>query len=165
MKNSGKIVLLLALLDIAPVHAQRDPKTPALRALTDCMAERDATRRLACYDDKVRALAKAEEAGDVVVTDRDRIRKSEQAALGLRTPRTPGRASSAPVRITATIRSVREVSYGKWLFALDNGMRWRQTDDERIFPQAGQSVTIQPASLGGYSMKLGSRLIRVARVS
>ncbi len=165
MKKSGKTVVLLALLYAAPIHAQQDSKTPTLRALKGCMAERDTTRRLACYDDKVGALAKAEEAGDVIVTDRERMQQSQQAALGLRKSRKPDSAGAGPIRITAKIQSVREISYGKWLFVLENGMRWRQTDDERIFPQAGQTVTVQPASLGGYSMKLGTHLIRVARVS
>ncbi len=165
MTKCAKVAGVLLAMTGMPAHGAGAPKSPVLQALADCAQQRDASRRLACYDEKVVALTEAEKTGEVVITDRADIREAQQASLGLRSRPVPGSEASTPVRITAKIQSVRPFTYGRWLFMLDNGMRWRQADDEAIFPKAGQDVTIQAASMGGYTMKIGSSLVRVSRVS
>ncbi len=163
MTNGARFATLLTTLIGIPAHGARQ-EIPVLRALIDCVEERDGARRLACYEEKVAALTKAQNAGDVIITDRERIREAELRTLGLRTERAPGGRSDPLMEITAKIQSVRPFGYGKWMFTLDNGMRWRQVDDERIYPKAGQAVTLRAASMGGYTMKVGSSLIRVSRI-
>ncbi len=164
--NTGTLILtLLAMTVPVSAGAQRGEPTPLLKALIECRSRPDAVR-LACYDEKVAALAQAERTGDVVVADQDQIQRSRRAAFGLgNNAASPlPHKDTTPIRIDARIRSVREIGRGRWEFTLDNDMRWRQSDDEAIFPRAGQSVTVRAAAMGSYMLKLPSRSVRVVRV-
>ncbi len=164
--NTGAIILtVLATVTPVSARAQGGEPTPLLKALIECRSRPDAAR-LACYDEKVAALVQAERTGDVVVADQDQIRRSRRAAFGLGANAASPlpQKDAAPIRIDARIRSVREIRRGRWEFTLDNDMRWRQTDDEVIFPRAGQSVTIKAAAMGSYMLKLPSRSVRVVRI-
>ncbi len=166
MKIAAVTLALLATLAPGSSRAQGKEPTPLLKALIECRGRSDAAR-LACYDERVAALAQAERSGEVVVADQGEIRQSRRAAFGLGAntmPTVPRSKEVTPTRIDARIRSVREIGRGRWELTLDNDMRWRQTDDEQVFPRAGQAVTIRTAAMGSYMLKLPSRSIRVVRV-
>ncbi len=166
MKIAPVTLALLAMLAPGSSRAQEGRPTPLLKSLIECRGRPDTTR-LACYDERVAALARAERSGEVVVADQDEIRQSRRASFGLSAnavPTMPRTKEVTPTRIDAHIRSVREIGRGRWELTLDNDMLWRQTDDEQVFPRAGQPVTIRTAAMGSYMLKLPSRSIRVVRV-
>ncbi|GGB29282.1 hypothetical protein GCM10011380_18490 [Sphingomonas metalli] len=167
MKRSALLLLVATGTSIAADAAPRSEPAAVLRDLTACRAVVDQQARLACYDEKVSALATAERTGDVVVADKAQIRQSKKALFGFGSLRLPIFGSDdgdAPTQIEAKIASVRSAGFQKWEFTLDNGMRWRQTDDTEIFPKAGQPVVIKSAALGSYFLRLPSRSVRVVRV-
>ena len=165
MKASPMLLVLPAIFASAPARALADEQTPLLRTLAECRARPD-TQRLACYDERIAVFMQAERAGDVVVMDRDQVRTSKRASFGLGSGASSALPSNEgmPAQIEAKIRTVSDLGRGRWEFTLDNGMRWRQTDDEVIFPRAGQPVTIRTAAMGSYLLKLPSRSVRVIRV-
>lgn len=144
-----------------------ETQAPIFKALVDCKSLSDKTQRLACYDSATDALAAAEKTGDVVIADKAQIKQSKRALFGFGTIRLPilgNSDSDQPTQIESTISSVRSIGYNRWEFTLADGMRWRQTDDELIFPASGQSVVVKSAAFGSYMMKIKSKAVRVIRV-
>jgi hypothetical protein len=114
-------------------------------------------------------MENAEKSGEVVIADKRQIKESKRALFGFGSLKLPifgiGDDKDAPTEIVAVIVALRDVGYGAWEFTLDNGMHWRQSDDEKIFPRQGQVVTIHTAAFGGYFLQVGKqRAIRAIRV-
>lgn len=163
----GSAVLLLALVPAAASAKDTEKKqAAAFRDLVECRTITDNAARLACFDRSAAALDTAERNGDLVVADKAQIREAKKAVFGyggIRIPFLSGDDADMPEQIEATITGLRDLGYNRWEITLDNGMRWRQTDDMEIFPKVGTQVTIKTAAMGSYLMKIKSRAIRVMR--
>ncbi|MEW4467566.1 hypothetical protein AB1K62_07030 [Parasphingorhabdus sp. JC815] len=159
--------------------------TPALAADNDdnappavytdliaCKAMSDTTQRLACYDARVAALEAAETSNQLIIADREQVREARRSVFGLSLPRIKlfdGEAEKGDNvnEIEATIASVHEMRSGKWLFKLEDGALWQQTEARRTrtSPSVGDSVVIKRGSLGSFIAKLnGGRAFKVKRV-
>ena len=143
--------------------------------LTACRAERDPSRRLACYDAQVRELVEAESSHDIVVIDREQMREARKTLFGLSLPRIAifdGRAKTGEVeeiqQVEGSVSTARTDHDGRWLFLLEDGARWRQIDSYPLAlpPKHGDKVVIKRASLGSFMLRLnGMTGIRVRRVN
>lgn len=183
-----RIAALSLLLVAAPAAAADKPKEAApaanpavVQKLLDCRALTDPTARLACLDAGVAALAGAVESREVLVADKEQVKKARRGLFGLSLPSfnlfgtdkeelAAGEKKDergALTEIEATITSARPSRTAGWRFVLDDGSVWLQTDNEgfRRDPRAGMKIRIRKAALGSYFANVdGQTAVRVKRV-
>ena len=164
-----------------PKEARSAPNPAVVQKLLDCRALADATARLACLDAGVAALAGAVESRDVLVADREQVKKARRSLFGLTLPSfnlfgtdkaeaDKGEKKDergALSEIEATITAARPSRAGGWRFTLDDGSVWLQTDNAsfRHDPKAGMKVRIRRAALGSFLANVdGQTAVRVKRV-
>lgn len=171
-----RIFIVVAATAIAWVPTSAAAQTVRAREfqkLVDCRGISDATGRLACFDREVAGLAAAEARQDVVVIDRARVRSARRSLFGLSVPDLGIFGSNDPQeegvsRIESTIRIASQASDGKWLFRLQDGARWAQTDTARASFDArpGYSIVIRKAAMGSFLANINKQTaIRVKRVN
>lgn len=163
----------LALI-LAPASAQAQaPQTPPLlSAVTACRDVTDDAARLRCYDAATAALARAASNGEIVVVNREDVRRTRRSLFGFNVPRLPffsGDSSQdeEPREIESAIKTARAVDYGKWLVELENGQVWQTTEPvgRQPPPRSGQPVKVRKAALGSYMLAVeGRRTIRAMRL-
>ena len=162
-------------LGLAGTASAAEPKAAGRAAqfqgLLDCKAKTDAAERLACYDTVVGALAGAEQKGDIVVVDRDQAKAVRRQAFGFNLPSLSMFEKSEKPEEVDNLASVATRAYrggdGKWVFELQDGAVWAQTDNETLGrqPREGSKVEIRKASMGSYFLNSdGQRAIRARRV-
>lgn len=162
-----------AVLLTAPVTAQDKPASPLIDALARCLDIRDDTQRLACTDLAARRLVDASRNREVVVVDKDEVKRTRRSLFGFALPRIAlfgrdGPEDAEEVRqIDSKILSVSNLGHGKLGFTLEDGSRWSTTEAwaNAIPPKAGAILTVKRASLGSYTVSTkGSRTVRAMRV-
>jgi hypothetical protein len=132
----------------------------------------DQAERLACFDREVAAIDAAEARKDLVVVDRQQLNKTRRTLFGLTLPNLSIFGDDNPdqegvVRLDSKIKAVGQTALGKWIFELEDGARWAQTDsrDLAISPKAGQEIKIRRAALGSYLANVNGQVaIRVQRI-
>jgi hypothetical protein len=141
-------------------------RAPELQAVVDCRVITDRDARLNCYDAAAAKLDQAEAAGQVVVVNRDQVRKVRKDVFGLELPsldifgsitrKTPGAAGEDLDRIGAVVKTAWRGGDGRWNFELDTGAVWRQVDDSPFAndPHPGSKVEIRKGALGAFFMKV-----------
>lgn len=167
-------MILAIFLAAAPATAQeRDrPRSQALTELVECRTIAAPEERLACYDREVAALDAAEARKDVVVVDREQLRKTRRTLFGLTLPNLSIFGDDSPdeegvQRIETTIKSVDRRPRGKWIFQVEDGALWAQTDSRElpIDPEPGDKIAIRKAAMGSYLANINGQIaIRVERV-
>ncbi|HLY88287.1 MAG TPA: hypothetical protein VKQ27_04825 [Acetobacteraceae bacterium] len=166
-------VLAASLALAAPaVAAPHPPATDArqpkqLDVVLGCRSITGATERLACFDRSVDALQSATAKHDIVVVDREVVRKTRRSLFGFNLPggtifdpdnRKSGEPAEEEREINATIRSARMGADGYWVVVLEDGAVWHQTDGTlALAPKPGATVIIRRATLGSYFMRIGSQ--------
>lgn len=150
------------------------PRPETLTRMLGCRTVQLQAERLACYDREVAAFEAAEAAQDVVVYDREQLRRTRRSLFGIPLPSLnifgggDDKSESEDVsQIEMTISSVRQDSEGRYTFTLEDGARWQQIDT-RMFsarPRAGQTIRIRRAAMGSYLANVGTQVaVRVRRV-
>jgi len=178
MPRSTPLLLLPVFAFALPAVAGSPPahENPrALQKVIDCRALSDSQVRLACYDQSVAALAAAEANRDIVVVDREQVKKTRRSLFGFNLPSfdlfggghdKKGKAAEEEEikQITAKIRSASR-NYTGWVLTLDDGSQWEQTESALIGlrPKPGMTVTVKRAALGSYKMRWGNGIWVKAR--
>ncbi len=150
------------------------PRPQAVTRVFDCRALQPAAERLACYDREVAALQTAEAAREVVVYDREQVRRTRRSLFGITLPNLDifgGGDDREPegegfTQIESTIRSITQDGRGRYMVTLEDGARWAQIDNRElsVTPRAGQSIRIRQAAMGSYLANIGGNVaIRVRR--
>lgn len=167
----GVVTIVAADAAIAQ-KAQRPPLPPQVQGVLKCRSIAAADERLKCFDATVATLGSATASGNVVVVDRDSIKKTQRTLFGLSLPSLPffggGDGDDAPSEIKSSIRSARAYDYGKWTVMLEDGAVWQTTepDTRNPPPKAGQPITIRRGSLGSFRMTWqGARTVGARRIS
>lgn len=168
------IVVASGLLSTAPASAQvAAPSQPAgLKAVAACRSITDAAARLACYDSSVAQLSQSVAAREIVVLDRQEVRRTRRSLFGFSLPRLPflggdgdNDGQEAVREITANIVRAAAVGNDRYQVTLDDGAVWRTTEAVRNVPRAGRAVTLRRAALGSFWMDYGSgRAVRAMRI-
>ncbi len=149
-----------------------------LQNVINCRAIVDDKARLRCFDDGVAQLDTANSHGDIAVFDKDAVVRTRRALFGFTMPsldifshRTGDAARDAQdsemQEITAKIGAAAQGAEG-WVFTLDDGARWAQSDDVVLgrAPKAGMTVVIRRGPLGSFKMRVANGpSIKVRRVS
>jgi hypothetical protein len=158
-----------ALAQAPKVQTER----PALlQNLAQCRGIAEAQARLACFDRTAAAIDEAERAKDLVVVDREQLRKTRRTLFGLTLPNLSVFGDDSPdqegvERIDTTIAKLSQNGLGKWLFTLPDGATWEQTDSRNlpIDPRVGHSIKIRKAAMGSYLANVKDQIaIRVRRL-
>lgn len=155
----------------ALAQAKSAERSPAFQRLVDCRAISDSAGRLACFDKEVATLDAAESSQNLVVMDRDQIKKTRRSLFGLTLPNLAvfgddGQAEENRA-IESKIKSAWMNGNGKWNFELVDGARWVQTDSRNlnIEPRGGHDINIRKAALGSYLANVNKQVaIRVQRI-
>jgi hypothetical protein len=154
MTSSVRSCLFLLALSGATGRALPQAPVPdSLQAgLRECAAMKEDGERLACYDEVTASLAP----GTV----------PEPEARAPAPARPPPPKGEAPVRVSAKVTTLRELSTGELLIELDNGERWRTiAEDARLMLKVGDTVTISRGAFGSFRLATpGNRFARVNRV-
>jgi hypothetical protein len=164
--------LFVAIIFAAPaaMAAPKEAPAPAVQAVVNCRAETDDSRRLACYDKTVAAMAQAEGSGELVTLDRAQRQAVRRQAFGLTMPSFSifdrGEQPKDLDNLAVTIAEAHKDREDKWVVRLDDGAVWRQIDDTDLYhgPHAGSKAVITRGLLGSFFMKIdGSDAMRVRR--
>lgn len=181
------ILVLTALFAAAPALAQTptapavDPDT-ASRVVDDLAACRgipDNNQRLACYDRTAAALVAARDRRDIVVVDRQEVRRTRRSLFGFTLPRIrlfgndnddPNSGVDRPAdrvdEITSKIARLRRIDLNRYVLTLEDGSIWEMSEGSRgAPPNVGDTIRIRAGSLGSYIARIRSEpQIRVRRV-
>lgn len=185
-KENAVLLGALCLASLAAPAAAQDAQRGASRVIEDvtrCRGIADPTARLACFDQAAASLANASENREIVVLDREEVRRTRRSLFGFSLPRLPffgggredgdeqgGARQTADAdevsEIESTIASVATAGYGKWTLGLADGSTWQTTELNRsIEPHRGDTIHIERAAFGSYRASIGgSRLVRIRRV-
>jgi hypothetical protein len=141
-----------------------------LNSLSACRALREDAARLACFDAASSRLVAAEQSGEIVVVDRERVRTARRQAFGLSLPSLDVLRRDRPEEpiqeVTLVLAGGRQDASGKWVLRTEEGQVWRQIDDRRLFraPARGAKAEVRRAALGSFFMNIdGQSAIRVRR--
>ena len=168
---------LLAMLVIVatPAAAWAAPKLPSqppavYSALLRCRTMTDQTARLACFDSAVAALDTATRNRELVVVDREQIRKTRRSLFGLDLPNFrlfgDGDEAEEVKTIEGVVASVGSDVNARYVIRLKDGSTWRQMDGNTLGrgPRPGFKVVINRTMTGSYMMRVeGQPGIRVKR--
>lgn len=164
--------LVAGLLPCAASAQQKPQERPVLlKSLADCRQVADSAARLACFDRTAAAIDEAERRKDLVVVDRDQLRKTRRSLFGLVLPNLSvfgddNKDEDGVARIDSTIKAASQNALGKWIFTLPDGAQWEQTDsrDLPIPARPGHSIAIRRAAMGSYLANVQNQIaIRVRR--
>ncbi len=166
-----------AMLVGTSAQAQEDPEdgvdTPAvIDQMFQCREVEDPEARLACFDREVGRVYEAQASRELVIADREQVEKTKRGLFGLRLPKIglfSGDDDKERVNeITATLASAQKRSNGMYIFELEDGARWLQTESISGFQRykAGDTIVIKQAALGSFKAKVnGKRAMRVRRLN
>lgn len=138
------LITLAAFLVPTAAVAQNGPREQ-VDAVVRCLDIAEVAARVACYDQAATALRAGLSRGEVVVER----------------PRRPETPSDFSARITSVTPAG-----GRWVFALDNGHRWRTEQVQtRTPPPAGTEIRVRRNMIGSYWLNL-PRIgeVRVTRI-
>ncbi|MDZ7588864.1 MAG: hypothetical protein U5J78_06930 [Parasphingorhabdus sp.] len=161
----------------APGYAADDKKDglgtpPAIFTdVVSCKSIADPAARLSCYDQKVAALETARLANEVVIADRAQVQEARRGLFGLSLPNLKlfGNDDDADFQqIESVIKSVRSQRDGKYVFTLEDGAVWRQTETTPTLrtPKSGDPIEIKRGALGSFLAKIkGGKGFKVLRTA
>jgi hypothetical protein len=169
------LALGLAVVLIASPSVAKDESvaSPLIDALERCLLIQNSAERLACTDVAARRLVDASRRRDVVIVDRDEMKKTRKSLFGFALPRIGLFGKGGPDsgdevdRVESVIARVAMVGYGKIAITLDDGARWTTTDAwaDPLPPKVGATLIIKRGAIGSYMVSVeGGRSVRAMRV-
>ncbi len=168
-------VMSVLLTSVCMAQPNIQPRPEIFTQLLDCRALTDNVARLACFDRQVAALDTAAKDDEVVILDKQEIKKTRRSLFGFNLPRLPFLGSSdadaktakpEDARIESTLASVRPQANRLWLLTLEDGAQWQTTEPIPYeIPVAGMKVAIRKAAMGSFLGNInGWRAVRMKRV-
>jgi len=156
----------------APRKVPEGPPPAQVTALLNCRNIADSAERLACYDKAAAAVGEAVAKRDIVVFDREGVKKTKRGLFGFSIPNLGifgDDSEEVEVKqIEGTITSTAFNADGGYVFRLADGSRWSQMDGKpfAIPPQSGDKVVVKKGVLGSYFLTVaGSPGVKVKRTN
>lgn len=176
-QSVGLIALGAASLVASPAQSAQkkggDGPPPAqIQGLLQCRAIADGPERLACYDKATAVIGDAVSRKDLVVFDRESVRKTKRGLFGLSVPDLGifGDEDDAVEvkQIEGEVVSTAMNADGGYIFRLADGSRWSQTDGKPIAlePRPGDKVVVKKGTLGSYILSVSKQPgVKVRRIN
>lgn len=182
MKNILPSLLLAGVVAVLPGSAPaqdsgaRDSAAPTAPQIADqlsaCVAIKDDSARLACFDRAAGAFTLARTNHQLIVVDRTQARKTRQALFGLSLPKIhlfgSDEADSGEVEVRelrSTVAGTRNLGHDKWSWTLADGSTWQTTEpsNDAQFVKARDEIVIKSGILGSYVAKVSGQAYKVMR--
>jgi len=164
--------ILLASAGVAAKQPEPGPPPPQVNALLACRSITDSAERLACYDKSAASISEAVAKKDIVVYDRESVRKTKRGLFGFSIPNLgifgDDDDEVAVKQIDGEIVSTAFNADGGYIFRLADGSRWSQLDSKPIAfaPQSGEKVVVKKGTLGSYFLSVGKQPgVKVKRIN
>lgn len=152
------------------------PMAKPVADLQQCRTVADSAARLACYDRAVDALTAATASNEVVVVERQEVRKVRKGLFGFSLPKVgflTGRTDNAEDKadlseLQGVITASRSIGNGKWRFSVEEGGTWETLETNMGFtePLPGRKVVLEAGSLGSYFAKVEKgRRVQAKRIN
>jgi hypothetical protein len=170
-----------ALASAAPAAAEdAKPAEPELyQKMVACKDIADPAQRLACYDRQVGAFAAAASSREIVIADREEVRKTRRGLFGFAAPigRLLGLGSDEGKdgagreeidKLETKVARVGRTADGGWRLTFAEAGTWDQIDTRGwvMSPKVGQVAVISRGALGSYLVSVdGQRAIKMRRVN
>ena len=171
----GLVVAGATLFGTAAAAQKRSadgPPPAQISGLLECRNIADSAQRLACYDQAASVIGDAVSKKDLVVFDRESVRKTKRGLFGLSVPDLGifGDEDDAVQvkQIEGEIVSSAINADGGYIFRLADGSRWSQTDGKPIAlpPEAGDKVVVKKGTLGSYMLSVAKQPgVKVRRIN
>ena len=169
------ILALTLMSGGAPASAKKiepGPTPPQVNGVLACRAIGNAEQRLACFDRSAAALGDAVAKRDLVVFDRESVRKTKRGLFGFGIPNLgifgDDNDEVEIKQIDGVIAGLAHNADGGYIFRLADSSRWTQMDGKPIAlePRVGDKVVVKKAALGSYIMSVtGQPGVKVKRLN
>jgi hypothetical protein len=152
----GGLALLAAPAASAPKKIAEGPPPAQVTELLNCRNITDSAERLACYDKSAATIGEAVARKDLVVMDRESVKKTKRGLFGFSIPNLGIFGDDSDEveikQIDGTIASTAFNADGGYIFRLADGSRWTQIDSKplAIPPRSGDKVVVKKGVLGSY---------------
>ena len=152
----GGLMLLASPAASAPTKAAEGPPPAEVTALLNCRNIADGAERLACYDKTAASMGEAVAKRDLVVFDRESVKKTKRGLFGFAIPNLGIFGDDSDEveikQIDGTIVSTAFNADGGYIFRLADGSRWSQIDSKpfAVAPRNGDKVVVKKGALGSY---------------
>jgi hypothetical protein len=163
------IIVAVAAVPVAAKEKDMGPRPAQIEALYACRDIGEASARLACFDRQVGALANADQANEILFTDKETATQTRRGLFGFSFPKLGGifGGDDEDIKeIETTIRTVSADRSGKYRLGMEDDAVWVQIDGTTLprEPRPGQKVKIKAATMGSYFATIdGGRTIRMKR--
>ncbi|NJR78699.1 hypothetical protein [Sphingomonas corticis] len=165
----------LAIAAASPAAA-RDVQVKAIRDVLDCQKVTETSARLTCFERAASALARATGEGEVVVLDREAVRKTRRDLFGFSVSTAElfdkGNGKDGKPEeldeITSSVTAVTLKRDGGYILSLAEGGRWEQISAGSFgrAPRPGMTAVVRKAAFGSFKMKVGEApAIKVRRIN
>ena len=140
--------------------AEAGPPPAQINALLDCRAITDPAARLDCYDKAAAVVGDAVAKRDLVVFDRESVKKTKRGLFGFSIPNLgifgDDNADVEIKQIDGEVVSTAFNGDGGYIFRLADGSRWSQIDGKTIAvaPRTGDKVVVRKGALGSYTLSV-----------
>ena len=168
----GATILMASPGATAPKQPKDGPPPAQVTALLNCRAIADGAERLACYDKAAASIGDAVAKRDLVVFDRESVKKTKRGLFGFSIPNLGVFGDDDnEVEIKQIEGSIAGYSHnadGGYVFRLVDGSRWSQMDGKplAIPPQNGDKVVVKKGALGAYFMSVAKQPgVKVKRIN
>ena len=153
-------------------HVEAGAPPPQVNALLACRSVTDSAERLACYDKAAAGISEAVAKKDIVVYDREAVRKTKRGLFGFSLPNLGifgDDSDEVEVKqIDGEIVSTARNADGGYIFRLADGSRWSQMDGKPIAlpPEHGDKVVVRKGMLGSYILSVAKQPgVKVKRIN
>ena len=167
--------LSAAMLTVAPPAAAKSKPDaappPQITRLLSCRAIAATADRLACFDRESAAVGDAMAKQDLVVFDRESVRKTRRSLFGFSVPNLGifgDDDKDAVKQIESAVASFGYNADGGYTITLQDGGRWSQIDDRPLAlpPRPGDKVVVRKAAMGSYMLSIARQPgLRVKRIN
>lgn len=163
-----------AALPLSAASARKLPDGPPPAQVTNLLACRQITNeadRLACFDKTAAVIGDAVTKKDIVVFDRARVQKTKQGLFGFGIPNLgifgDDDDSVEINQVEGVLAEIGANPDGSYVFRLQDGSRWTQTDDKMLFgdPKPGDKVVVKKGALSAYLLSINKKpSVKVRRI-
>ena len=157
------VAALLAAAGAAPRKMEGGPPPAQVNELLACRAIADDVQRLACFDKSAAAVGDAVAKRELVVFDRESVKKTKRGLFGFSIPNLgifgddDGEVEVKQIEGVIAATSINRD--GGYIFILEDNSQWSQMDSKPIAlpPRRGDKVLVTKGTLGSYFLRFGGQ--------